>query len=168
LRAVATGRRSRISLTGIGDMPLECLAGDVRETTEERIAGCGQGEGSGEPAGLIETLRLVTKKFGLAFGRPVLTDARRRRPTASAGQQAGRRVAIVRTDQVARTHFLGGAQDFALAEQRAAVFGLPGDAQLSPPDMGEKTKRRSGPGTVCSLGAGQEQIGSQNLRPLSG
>jgi hypothetical protein len=155
-------------LTGISDMPPECLAGDVREPAEERIAGRGQGEGRGEPAGLIETLRLVTKKFGLAFGWSVRTGERRRRPTASAGQQAGRRVAIVGVDQVARGHFLGGAQDFGLAEQRAAVFGLPGDAQVSPPGMGEKAKRRSGPDTASGFGAGQEQIGCQNLRPLSG
>jgi hypothetical protein len=51
LHAVATGRRSRIPLTGIGDMPLECLADGVREPAEERIGGRGQGEGRGEPAG---------------------------------------------------------------------------------------------------------------------
>jgi hypothetical protein len=128
LRAVATGRRSRIPLTGIGDMPPECLVGDVREPAEERIAGRGQGEGRGEPAGLIETLRLVTKKFGFAFWQPVLADARRRRPIASAGQQAGRRVAIVGVDQVARWQLLRRANHFCFSEEKMPFSGLTGDS----------------------------------------
>ena len=54
LRAVATRRRSRIPLTGIGDMPLECLACYIREPAEERLGGRGQGEGRDEATGLIE------------------------------------------------------------------------------------------------------------------
>jgi len=109
LRAVATGRRSRIPLNGIGDMPLECLAGDCRQMPKEGVVRRRQGEGRGETMGEIETLRLGTKKLGLALGRPVLADARWQRPTASAGQQAGRQFAIVRVDQVTRRHFLSGA-----------------------------------------------------------
>jgi|HubBroStandDraft_3_1064219.scaffolds.fasta_scaffold323664_2 hypothetical protein len=166
LRAVATGRCSRILLTGIGDMPLECLAGDGRQPPKEGVVRRRHGEGRGETARHIEALRLTAEKFGLALERPVFAGADRRRKATSAQQQTGRKVAVVGVQQVPRRHFVSGAKNFFLAEEHMPVFGLPGDAEIAAPGMGKKPQRRGHPDGASGFGAGQEQVGSQkNLSP---
>jgi hypothetical protein len=140
---------------------LERLAGDGGKPAKERIMRRRQREGRGKPAGKIETLRLGTKKFGLALGRAVLTGARRRGPTASAGQQARRQVSMVGINTIARRHFLRGAKHFRLAKECAAVLGLSGNAQLAAPGISEQAQCRSHSNAAGGFGAGQEQIRRQ-------
>jgi hypothetical protein len=76
LRAVATGRRSRIPLTGIGDMPIECLAGDGRELPKEGIVPRGQSEGRRHPLRGLQALGIAAEDYGLAGFRRRHASAR--------------------------------------------------------------------------------------------
>jgi len=142
LRAVATGRRSRIPLTGIGDMPLKCFAGDGCQPPKEGVVRRRPSEGRRQPTRHVETSPLGAQKFRRR-GTRVSLDAVRDRwsKTTAARQQAGGHVAIIGLQQVASRHVLSGAQDFRLPEKHLTVFGLSGDAQFPAPGVGEKTKR---------------------------
>jgi hypothetical protein len=76
LRAVATGRRSRIPLTGIGDMPLECLVGDGRQPRKEGVVRRSPGKGRGEPFRGLQGTGVAAEDRGLAGFRRRSAPAR--------------------------------------------------------------------------------------------